>query len=112
MLLCIIDDAGVAQLVQRGAMEWTTGVRFPMGTRDISPPHSIQSSSGVHPPSYLMGTRGLSQVIKRLGRKADHSLISSANVKNDGNITPLPHMSSCRGVKLSRGTTLRLLYKC
>jgi hypothetical protein len=32
--------------------------------------------------------------VKRPGRKADHSSPCSAEVKNDGAIRPLPHMSS------------------
>jgi hypothetical protein len=36
----------------------------------------------------------LSSGIKRPGREADHSPPSSAEVKNDGAIPPLPHMSS------------------
>jgi hypothetical protein len=30
----------------------------------------------------------------RLGREADHSLPTSAEVKKDGAVPPLPHMSS------------------
>jgi hypothetical protein len=40
-----------------------------------------------------MGTRALSSGIKRLGREADHSDPSSAEVKNSGAILPLLHMS-------------------
>jgi hypothetical protein len=36
----------------------------------------------------------LSPGVKRLGREADHSPPSSAEVKNDGAIPTLPHMSS------------------
>jgi hypothetical protein len=34
----------------------------------------------------------LSPRVKRLGREADHSPPTSAEVKNGGTITPLPHM--------------------
>jgi len=39
-------------------MGWTTGVRFPAGAGTFSPRHRIQTGSGVHPASYLMGTVG------------------------------------------------------
>jgi hypothetical protein len=33
--------------------------------------------------------------VNQQGREADHSLPSSAEVKNDGAIPPLPHKTSC-----------------
>jgi hypothetical protein len=48
-------------------MGWMAGVRFPLGTREFSLVHSIQIISGAHPAP------------------------SSAEVKNDGAIPPLPH---------------------
>jgi hypothetical protein len=54
----------------------------------------MQRDSGAHPASYPMGTGGFSPGVKRPGREADHSLPSIAEVKNDGAIPPLPHMSS------------------
>jgi hypothetical protein len=33
-------------------------VRFPAGTGNFSLHHHVQNSSGAHPPSYAMGTRG------------------------------------------------------
>jgi hypothetical protein len=43
------------------------------------------------PGSYTMGFGGvLSQAIKRPGRKTNHSLSSSIEVKNGGTIPPLP----------------------
>jgi hypothetical protein len=61
------------------------GVRFPAGARDFSLLHSVQTGSGVH---------AISPRLERLGREADHSPPSSAEVKNGGAIPPLPHMSS------------------
>jgi hypothetical protein len=52
--------------------------------------HSIQTSSGAHPASYPMGTRG-----EFPGGEADYSPTSSAEVKKGGAIPPLPHMCSC-----------------
>jgi hypothetical protein len=59
--------------------------------------HRVQTSSGVHPASYLMGTGAYSLGVKRLGREVDRSLPPSAEVKNGGAISPLPHTSSWRG---------------
>jgi hypothetical protein len=39
-------------------MGWMIGVRFPAEARDFSLLHSIQTSSGTHPASYPMGTKG------------------------------------------------------
>jgi hypothetical protein len=48
----------------------------------FSPHHRVQTGSGAHPASYPIGTRGsLSLGVKRPGREADHSLPSSAVVK-------------------------------
>jgi hypothetical protein len=33
-------------------------VLFPAGAGNFSPHHRVQNGSGVHPTSYLMGTRG------------------------------------------------------
>jgi hypothetical protein len=38
-----------------------------------------------------MGTGAISNGVKRRGREADHSHPSSAEVKNGGAVTPLPH---------------------
>jgi len=39
-------------------MGWTTGDRFLIGAKDFSVCHHIQTSSGVHPASYPVGTGG------------------------------------------------------
>jgi hypothetical protein len=64
---------------------WTAEVRFPAGSRDISLFHSVQIGSGVLSASFPLGTGALPP-----GREADHSLPSTAAVKNDGAIPPLP----------------------
>jgi hypothetical protein len=69
------------------------GVRFPAGTRDFSLLHSVQTGSGAHPASYIMGTGGYFPV-KLPWREADHSPRSNAEVNNGGAIPPLPHISS------------------
>jgi hypothetical protein len=62
-----------------GAIE----VRSPTGA-DFSSSPCVQTSSGAHPASYPMGTRGSFPGGKeRLGCDADHSPPSSAEVKNE-----------------------------
>jgi hypothetical protein len=50
--------------------------------------------SGAHPASYTMDNAGFFPGVKRPGSESDNSPPSSAEVKNDGAIPPLPHMSS------------------
>jgi hypothetical protein len=38
------------------------------------------TGSEAHPTYYIMGTEGLSLGLKQLGREADHSLLSTADV--------------------------------
>jgi hypothetical protein len=59
-------------------------VPFPIGSRNCSLPHSVQTSSKAYPVSYSIGEDkgGLSQKTKRLGLKSDHSLSSSGEIKN------------------------------
>jgi hypothetical protein len=56
-------------------------VRVPAGAGNFSLRHDIQTGSGAYPASYLMDTRSSFLGIKRPGREADHSLPSSAEVK-------------------------------
>jgi hypothetical protein len=65
------------------------GVQFTAGAKDFSLLRSVQTDSGAHKASYLMGTG-----VKQPGHEADHSLLSSAKVKNGGAILPHLHMSS------------------
>jgi hypothetical protein len=55
--------------------------------QDFSLLHNAQSGSEA----------SVSQEVKRPGRETDHSLQSSAEVKNSGAIPPLSHTSSWRG---------------
>jgi hypothetical protein len=52
-------------------------VRSPTGSEDFSSSPYVQTGSGAHPASYPMGTGGKA----RPGRDADHSPLSSAEVK-------------------------------
>jgi hypothetical protein len=76
------------------AMGRRAGVGFPAGTRGCSLLYSVQTGSGAHPATYQMGTGCFSAGIKRSGREAHHLHPSSAEVKNDRAITPLPHTDS------------------
>jgi hypothetical protein len=72
---------------------WTAGVRFPAEARDFSLLHSVQIPYGSTQPSIQWIPGALSPGLKQLGHKADHSLPASAEIKNNGAITPLPHTS-------------------
>jgi hypothetical protein len=56
--------------------------------QDISLLNSVQTGSGAHSASYVMGTGALSPGVKRLGRKTDQSPPCSVEV-NGGAIPPL-----------------------
>jgi hypothetical protein len=59
-------------------------VRSPAGAKDFSSSFCVQTGSGVHPASYTMGTGGPFPGGKtRLGRDADHSPPSSAEVVSE-----------------------------
>jgi hypothetical protein len=59
-------------------------VRSPAGAKDFSSSLCVQTGSEAHPASCTMGTGGLSPGGNaRPGRDADHSLPSSAEVKNE-----------------------------
>jgi hypothetical protein len=68
----------------------TTGIRFPVGTRDFSRFHRIQTGPGAHPVSYAMCTAVRSPSLKRLSREADNSSASSSEVENSGAIISMP----------------------
>jgi hypothetical protein len=68
------------------AMGWTAGVRLSAGEINFSLLHSMQTVSGAHPVSYLMGTG-----VEWSGREANHSHQCSAEVKNGGTMPTLSH---------------------
>jgi hypothetical protein len=53
-----------------------------------------QEISPIQTASYTVGTRDCVLGVKRPGYEADHSPSSTAEVKNSGVISPLPHMPS------------------
>jgi hypothetical protein len=82
--LLILLGAGVAQSVKCLTTDWTTGVRSPTEAEDFSSSLCSQTGSEAHPASSTMGTGGPFPGGKALlGRDADHSPQSSAEVKNE-----------------------------
>jgi hypothetical protein len=58
------------------------GVQFPAGANNFSlRHHRVQTGSGAHPTSYPMGNGGSFPGVMRLGREADYSPPSNAEVK-------------------------------
>jgi hypothetical protein len=76
------------------------GARFPAEARDTCLLHSVHTESAAHPASYPMGTVAISPLVKRPGREADLSPLFSVDVKNGGNIHPLPHTPSWLSAQL------------
>jgi hypothetical protein len=57
---------------------------------NFSPHHRVQTSSGAHPASYPMGTRGSFPGGKAAVGEPDHLPSSSAEVKNAWSCTSIP----------------------
>jgi hypothetical protein len=81
----------ITQSVLRRATSSMAGVRFLAGARDISVIHSVQIGSGAHTTSYKITIENYFREGKRAGTWSWPA--SSAEVRNDGNIPPLVHMS-------------------
>jgi hypothetical protein len=81
---------GIAQWCCSGIRAGCLGVRVPVVAGNFSLHHRVQTCSGSYPASYQMGTRDFSMWIKRPGREADHSPLSSAEVKNAWSYTSTP----------------------
>jgi hypothetical protein len=77
----------VAQSVQCLATGWTTGRSRSdprQRRKDFSSILYVQTGSGAHPASCLVGTVGpFLGAEERLGRKSDHSTPHSAEVENE-----------------------------
>jgi hypothetical protein len=58
-------------------------VRVPVGARDFSQLHCVQTGYGAHTASYPIGTGVSFPGVMRPGREAVHSRPYSAEVKND-----------------------------
>jgi hypothetical protein len=74
-------DISVGIALSYGLDDRGSRVRFPEGAGNFSLHHRVQNSSGVHPASYPMGTRGSFPGVKRTGREANNSHPSSAEFK-------------------------------
>jgi hypothetical protein len=78
-----VVEAEVAQSVVSG-YGLDDQVRYPAKAKDFSSSLCVQTRSGAHPASCPVGTGGPFPGGKtRLGRDADHSLPSSAEVENE-----------------------------
>jgi hypothetical protein len=56
--------------------------------------HIVETGSGTYATSYPISVKALSQGLKRLGREADHSPLSSTDDKGEWSFTSTPHTSS------------------
>jgi hypothetical protein len=75
-------DSSVGIALGYGLNDRRSRVRFSAGAGNFPFHHRIRNGSGAHTSaSYPMGTRGSFPRVKRSGREADHSLPSSAEVK-------------------------------
>jgi hypothetical protein len=96
-------------VVQRWATGWMIGgVRVPVGAGNCCPHHRVQTCSGAHPASCLMGNWGNSPGVNRLGRETDDSPPSSAEVKNAWNYNSTPEyalIAWCSVTKCDYGQT-------
>jgi hypothetical protein len=77
----ILTRVGVAQSIQCLTTDWTTGVRSPTEAEDFSSSLCVQTDSEAHsaycPEVLFPGGKA------RPGRDADHSPLSSTEVKNE-----------------------------
>jgi hypothetical protein len=90
LLYCKSRDSSVGIALGYRLEDRGSRVRFPAGAGNFSLHYCVQNGSGAHPTSYPMGTGALSLGVKRLGREADHSPPSSAEVKNAWSYTSTP----------------------
>jgi hypothetical protein len=108
----IVSKALGYELDDRGAR-----VRFPAEAGNFSLYHRVQNGTAAHPAFYPMGTQGLFPW-KWLGREADHSPPSSAEVKEWLELyLHSPNTSSWRGAQLKHRDNFNfclpfLLFKC
>jgi hypothetical protein len=63
-------------------------VHFPAGARNLYLLHSVQTGSGAHPASYIIGTRvSFSPEFELPGREADRLSSSNAEAQNEWSCT-------------------------
>jgi hypothetical protein len=78
-------------------MGWKAGVRFLAEEELFSSPQRPDRLWGDAQRLMKWVNGAASPEIKRKGREADHSPLSSAEIENGGRIPSLPHTSSWRG---------------
>jgi hypothetical protein len=71
-------------------VSFVTLLKFLLYLRKLPLLHIVHTLPEAHPASSPMGIRDSSLGVKRLGREADHSPPTSAEVKDCGAIHPLP----------------------
>jgi hypothetical protein len=109
--MCFIPSTSAArycQIVRSLNSSLSTAVGYVIDRRGSTPGRSqiflfstvSRPALGPTQPPFRWVPRAISPRVKRLGREADHSPPSSAEVNNDGAIPPLPHMSSWHSDKL------------
>jgi hypothetical protein len=74
-------DIPVGIATRYGLDERMICVRFHAGAGNFSLRYHVQTGSGTHPAFYPMGTGGCFPGVKRPGHEADHSPLSSAEIK-------------------------------
>jgi hypothetical protein len=90
IMTAIIYLLAIAQSVQRRDTGWTAGVRFPAAQEIFVYVTALGPSQ--LPTQWVQGA--ISAGVKWPGREADHSPVSSAELKNGGAMSPLCHMLS------------------
>jgi hypothetical protein len=93
------------------AMVWTIRCSIPDSSKMFLFSKHVQTGSAVHPAFYPMGTRALSSGIKPAKRKADQSLPSSAEVKNEKRYSATPPVC-LEGVHTDSFCTFEQTHEC
>jgi hypothetical protein len=94
-------DSSVGIVLGYGMDDRGSRVRFPTEAGNFSLHHRLQNVSGVHPASYPIDTAGSFPGGKAVGREADHSPLSSAEVKECVELClHSPNTLSWRGAQL------------
>jgi hypothetical protein len=82
------DEVRISQRHSAGLRAGWSGVRVPTGAGNFSLHHRVQTGSGAHQASYPVGNRGSFPGVKRPGREADHSSLSSVEVNECVELIP------------------------
>jgi hypothetical protein len=77
-------------------MGWMVGVQFQAGENIFLFSIIYRPALGPNQPPIQWAQGALSPEVSRVGHEADHSRSSSAKVKNNGLIPPVPDVSTTR----------------